>query len=97
MIDDIKTDNNKTPKGRFVRDAYLISAIIVAIIILMGSIISPFVWKKSIDLKVNYNAKEINIIRNDVEKLKGIDIQVKDMNTKINGIYDFLLKTRGSK
>jgi len=93
MIDENKTEKKR---GRYVRDTYLVTAIIVAIVILMGAIISPFVWKESMDMKVNYNTQEIKILRVDIEKLKGIDVQVKNMNEKINSIYDYLLK-RGDK
>jgi len=81
----------KNGQGWFVKRTHFIVSLIVLLIVLLGSIVSPFVWKATIDLKVQQNA-------NDILKMdKKIEKSITDYNDKIDYIYKYLLNKNSIK
>ena len=72
----------KNGQGWTVKKWHVIISIILLLIVITGSVISPFVWKASVDTKIGQNEGAIKELRSNNASLISLSKEIK-LNLKI--------------
>jgi len=74
--------------GWYIKKTSFIISLIIALIVLLGSIISPFVWKESVEQRVAQNERDIKELKKTQERF------YERIDKKIDDIYQLLLREK---